>query len=62
MSWDFVEDAIDSLNKDECFYVLLVGKYGHNKTDVFFNIESRKQGKTMIKALQDMIDNKFKKE
>lgn len=62
MSWDFIQDAIDSLDKDNCHYVLLIGKDGHNKTDVFDNLVDKKDAETMLKALQNMIDNKFKKE
>ena len=54
MSRDFVEDAVDSLDKDEDVrYVLLVGKAGFRGTRVDSNLLSAEQCDVMIDALQE---------
>jgi hypothetical protein len=59
MSWDFVQDALDSLEKDNCQYVLLVGKCGYKRTDIFCQINSRKDAEKFLSALKQTIEKKF---
>lgn len=54
MSFDFIEDACDTLDKTEFSYVLLVGN--GNKTAVFSNI-----GKDNIEILRRMAKDNFLK-
>lgn len=59
MSWDFVQDALDSLEKDNCQYVLLVGKVGYKRTDIFCHINDRKDAEKFLNAFKQTIEEKF---
>lgn len=40
MSYDFMEDALDSLDKSGDFYVLIYGRSGDKKTKVTSNLQT----------------------
>jgi len=57
-SWDFIEDAIELLEKDDGAYALLISKPGFNRTDAFYNVN--KDGAILfVRALKDAFAKKF---
>jgi hypothetical protein len=58
-SWDFINDAVDSLNADGCQYVLAVGREGFKMTHVFHGVNTAEDGKAFVSALMSMLKEKF---
>ena len=57
-SWDFIEDAIALLEKDDGAYAILISKPGFNRADVFYNTNVD-GAKLFVRALKDAFAKKF---
>ena len=61
MSFDFMQDAIESLDKSKDGYVLVYGRNGDKRTVVTTCLESVKDFNEVIKVISDERDRLIKK-
>jgi hypothetical protein len=59
---DFVDDAIDSIERDDtAHYILIVARAGSPKFDAYVKVETRRQLEWIRARLNRVIDNALSK-